>query len=154
MQWQGRQAPELRNYFVCAGMNSIGILTGGGLGRLMAHWVLSGSPDMDITGVNIDRCMSGQANPLYRAQRVQENLGKVYKSHMPNSQNRSCRNNKRSPVHERLVARGAFFRDVSGWECADWFAGPDAPAASSPSPYKSYSDLRFPASRPPASQMM
>ena len=116
-------APELQNYFVCAGLNSIGILTGGGLGRLMAHWVLTGEPDMDVTGVNIDRLQKYQGNPMYRAERVQESLGKVYKSHMPNAQNKTCRNNKRSAIYERLAARGAFFRDVSGWECADWFAG-------------------------------
>ena len=111
-------APELQNYFVCAGLNSIGILSGGGLGRLMAHWVLTGEPDMDVTGVNIDRLQKYQGNPLYRAERVQESLGKVYKSHMPNDQNKTCRNNKRSAIYERLAARGAFFRDVSGWECA------------------------------------
>jgi hypothetical protein len=33
------EAPELRNYFVAAGLNSIGILTGGGLGRVLAHWI-------------------------------------------------------------------------------------------------------------------
>ena len=31
------EAPELRGYFVAAGLNSIGILTGGGLGRVLAH---------------------------------------------------------------------------------------------------------------------
>jgi glycine/D-amino acid oxidase-like deaminating enzyme len=46
------QAPELRNYFVAAGMNSIGILTGGGVGRLMANWIVNGEPDMDVTGMS------------------------------------------------------------------------------------------------------
>ena len=32
-----------------------GILTGGGVGRLMAHWIAHGYPDMDVTGVNVDR---------------------------------------------------------------------------------------------------
>ena len=36
------EAPELKNYFVAAGLNSIGILTGGGLGRVMAHWIING----------------------------------------------------------------------------------------------------------------
>jgi glycine/D-amino acid oxidase-like deaminating enzyme len=34
------EAPNLRGYFVAAGLNSIGILTGGGLGRVMAHWII------------------------------------------------------------------------------------------------------------------
>ncbi|MEA2751346.1 MAG: hypothetical protein QOI41_5489, partial [Myxococcales bacterium] len=49
------EAPELKNYFVAAGLNSIGILTGGGLGRVMAHWIINGRPDVDVTGMNIDR---------------------------------------------------------------------------------------------------
>ena len=49
------EAPELRNYFVAAGLNSIGILTGGGLGRVLAHWIITGAPDVDVTGFNIDR---------------------------------------------------------------------------------------------------
>ena len=44
------EAPELRGYFVAAGLNSIGILTGGGLGRVMAHWIINGLPDVDVTG--------------------------------------------------------------------------------------------------------
>ena len=69
------EAPELRNYFVCAGLNSIGILTGGGLGRTMAHWVVDGRPDVDVTGMNIDRLHTYQANPEYRATRTVESLG-------------------------------------------------------------------------------
>ena len=117
------EAPELRNYFVCAGLNSIGILTGGGMGNLMAQWIMNGYSEYDITGINIDRFHNYQANQAYRAERVNESLGKVYKSHMPNAQYRTCRNNKRSPVHDRLVQRGAFFKNVSGWEGADLFAG-------------------------------
>jgi glycine/D-amino acid oxidase-like deaminating enzyme len=63
------EAPEVRNYFVAAGLNSIGILTGGGLGRALAHWIVDGRPDIDITGINIDRLHRYQANPEYRATR-------------------------------------------------------------------------------------
>ena len=45
------EAPELRNYFVAAGLNSIGILTGGGIGRALAHWIVDGRPDIDVTGM-------------------------------------------------------------------------------------------------------
>jgi glycine/D-amino acid oxidase-like deaminating enzyme len=37
------ESPELKNYFVAAGLNSIGILTGGGLGRVLAHWIMTGA---------------------------------------------------------------------------------------------------------------
>ena len=116
------EAPELRNYFVAAGLNSIGILSGGGIGRLMANWIATGQPDMDVTGMNIDRLHPYQANPEYRATRTVESLGMVYATHYPGRSMRTARGAKLSPVHHRLVAQGAFFRDVSGWEGADWYA--------------------------------
>jgi heterotetrameric sarcosine oxidase gamma subunit len=126
------EAPELKNYFVAAGLNSIGILTGGGIGRLMAHWIIDGRPDADVTGMNIDRLHPYQANPQYRATRTVESLGMVYATHYPGRSMQTARGAKLSPVHHRLVEQRAFFRDVSGWEAADWYApeGSVAPGAS------------------------
>jgi glycine cleavage system aminomethyltransferase T/glycine/D-amino acid oxidase-like deaminating enzyme len=127
------EAPELRNYFVAAGLNSIGILTGGGIGRLIAHWIASGQPDVDITGMNIDRLQPYQANPEYRATRTVESLGMVYATHYPGRSMRTARGAKLSPIHHKLVEQRAFFRDVSGWEGADWYA-PEGSVAPGQSP--------------------
>lgn len=116
------EAPELRNFFVAAGLNSIGVLTGGGVGRLMAHWMLHGRPDMDVTGLHVDRLQPHQATREYRRQRTVESLGMVYRCHYPMRTMQSARGAKRSALHDRLAARGAYFRDVSGWEGADWYA--------------------------------
>ncbi len=116
------EAPELRNYFVAAGLNSIGILTGGGLGRALAHWITTGSADVDITGFNIDRLHTYQRNPEYRATRTVESLGRVYACHFPDRSMETARGAKLSPIHHRLEAQGAFFRDVSGWENPGWYA--------------------------------
>ena len=128
------EAPELRNYFVAAGLNSIGILTGGGLGRALAHWIVNGRADIDVTGINIDRLHAYQGNPRYRRERTVESLGMVYKCHYPTRSPETARGAKRSPIHERLAAAGAYFRDVSGWECPDWYttdgSRPDTPTLS------------------------
>ncbi len=116
------EAPELKNYFVAAGLNSIGILTGGGIGRVVAHWIAEGRPDIDVTAINIDRLHRYQANPEYRATRTVESLGQVYATHYPGRSMTTARGAKVSPVHHRLVAQRAYFRDVSGWEGADWYA--------------------------------
>ncbi|MBI5607558.1 MAG: FAD-dependent oxidoreductase, partial [Deltaproteobacteria bacterium] len=126
------EAPELKGYFVCAGLNSIGILTGGGMGRLMAEWILSGHPDMDITGMNIDRLQPYQVTPQYRRERIVESLGLVYKCHYPFKTMETARDAKRSPLHAELHSAGAFLRDVSGWECADWYAPTPAEAVGGP----------------------
>lgn len=118
------EAPELRGYFVAAGLNSIGVLTGGGLGRVLAHWIINGYPDVDVTGFNIDRLHSYQANPEYRRQRTVESLGMVYKCHYPGMTLSTARNVRRSPFHERLAAAGAWFKEVSGWESPDWYGAP------------------------------
>ncbi len=118
------EAPGIRNYFVAAGMNSVGILSAGGLGRVMAHWITTGRPDVDVTGFNVDRFRPYQADDGYRAARTTEILGTVYAAHTPGKQLHSARNTLLSPVHERLVEQGGLLREVSGWEGADWFAGP------------------------------
>lgn len=118
------ESPELRNYIVAAGLNSIGILTGGGIGRLMTHWILHGRADADVTGFHIDRLQPYQCTPAYRRARTVESLGMVYACHYPNRTLQTARGAKKSAIFDRLVARGASFRDVSGWEGADWYAGP------------------------------
>ena len=116
------EAPELKNYFVAAGLNSIGILTGGGLGRVLAHWIITGRPDVDVTGFNIDRLHTYQANPEYRRTRTVESLGMVYQCHYPTRSMLTARGAKKSALHDRLAAQGAYFKDVSGWEGPDWYA--------------------------------
>ncbi|MFI5300194.1 MAG: FAD-dependent oxidoreductase [Polyangiales bacterium] len=122
------EAPELKNYFVAAGLNSIGILTGGGLGRVLAHWIINGKPDADVTGMNIDRLHRYQSNPEYRRTRTVESLGMVYQCHYPTRSMMTARDAKRAAIHERLAAAGAYFKDVSGWEGADWYAPTPAEA--------------------------
>jgi len=116
------EAARLKNYFVCAGLNSIGILSGGGLGRIMANWILNGRPDVDVTGINADRTRTCQTNPEYRRERATEMLGQAYQCHYPTKAPASARGAKRSALHDRLAAAGAYFTDVSGWEGASWFA--------------------------------
>jgi len=116
------EAPELRNYVVAAGLNSIGILTGGGIGRALAHWIVDGRPDIDVTGITIDRLHAYQNNPEYRATRTVESLGMVYQTHYPGRSMKTARGAKLSPIHHRLAARRAYFKDVSGWESPDWYA--------------------------------
>ncbi len=116
------EAPELKNYFVAAGLNSVGIITGGGMGRVVANWIVNGLPDVDVTGINIDRFHRYQSNPEYRRTRTVESLGLVYKCHYPTRTPQTARGAKKSPFHDRLAAQGAYFKDVSGWESPDWYA--------------------------------
>ncbi len=126
------EAPGIRGYFVAAGMNSVGVLSAGGLGRVLAHWITTGEPDVDVTGFNVDRFRADQLEPAYRATRTTEILGTVYAAHTPGKQLRTARDRLLSPVHERLVEQGGYLREVSGWEGADWFAGAGRTAQAEP----------------------
>ena len=117
------EAPGIHGYFVCAGLNSVGILSAGGMGRIVAQWVADGHPDVDVTGFDVARFRDWQLNPTHRAQRTAEILGTVYAAHTPGIELTSARGEFTSPVHDRLVAEGARLRDVSGWESAAWYAG-------------------------------
>ena len=77
---------------------------------------------MDVTGFNIDRLHTYQSNPEYRKVRTVESLGMVYKCHYPTLSLQTGRDAKKSPFHDRLAKAGAYFKDVSGWEGADWYA--------------------------------
>ena len=126
------EAPGIRNYFVAAGMNSVGVLSAGGLGRVLAAWITTGRPDVDVTGFNVDRFRPWQADDAYRAARTTEILGTVYAAHTPGKQLRSARGMLLSPVHDRLVEQGGYLREVSGWEGAAWFAGPGVTPSAEP----------------------
>ncbi|MFK7732609.1 MAG: FAD-dependent oxidoreductase [Pseudomonadales bacterium] len=116
------EAPNLQNYFVAAGLNSIGILSAGGLGRVMAHWILNGQPDVDVTGFNIDRVHRYLGKRDFRADRASEALGGVYRCHYPSEVKETCRGARQSVLHDRLAAAGAYFIETSGWESPAWYA--------------------------------
>ena len=122
------EAPELRNFFVAAGLNSLGILTGGGIGRLVAEWIVEGRPDLDVTELNIDRFQPFHANRAFRRDRSTEIVGEMYKLHFPNKSPETARGARRHVLHDRLAAAGACFVQSAGWEIADWYAPRGTPA--------------------------
>jgi len=81
-----------------------------------------------VTGFNIDRLQVYQNNREYRKARTVESLGLVYRTHYPTMTLQTARDAKKSPFHDRLAAAGAYFKDVSGWEVADWYAPPGVEA--------------------------
>ncbi len=116
------EAPELKNFFVAAGFNSVGIQSAGGAGKVLAQWMAEGHPPMDLWDVDIRRMFPFQGNPKYLHDRATEVLGLLYDMHWPYRQCVTSRGLRRSPLHDRLAARGACFGEVAGWERANWFA--------------------------------
>ena len=116
------ETPEVKNFWVCAGFNSVGIQSAGGAGMALAKWMDNDRPPFDLWDVDIRRIQSFQNNGLYLKERVSESLGLLYADHFPYRQPVTSRGIRRSPIHEQLKSRGAVFGESSGWERANWFA--------------------------------
>ena len=116
------EAPELRGYFVAAGLNSVGIQSSGGLGKACAEWMDLGHAPMDLWGNDIRRMYPFMGTQSFIEERVSETLGLLYARHYPHRQFETGRDVRHSPIHERLVEHRACFGQVAGWERPNWFA--------------------------------
>ena len=116
------EAPELKNLFVAAGFNSIGIQSAGGVGKVISEWMRDGWPPRDLWDVDIRRNLPFQSNQKYLETRVSEGLGLLYAMHWPYRQFATARGIRRSALHDRFVERNACFGEVVGWERPNWFA--------------------------------
>ena len=121
-QFHMGEAPELKNFYVACGLNSVGIQTSGGLGRALADWMDKGHATMDLWGNDIRRMFPFQSTQKYIEERVTETLGLLYDNHYPYKQMQTARNLRHSPLHERLQAHNACFGEAAGWERPNWFA--------------------------------
>ena len=115
-------APELDNFWVAAGFNSIGIQSAGGAGMALAEWMDSGSKPFDLGDVDISRMQPFQGNKKYLFERSKETLGLLYADHFPYLQKKTARNIRRTPFHHQLLSQGAVMGEIAGWERANWFA--------------------------------
>jgi 4-methylaminobutanoate oxidase (formaldehyde-forming) len=118
------KAPELDNYFVCAGF-LYGIAAGGGAGRMMAEWILEGRPSLNLWPLDIRRFGFHHSTRYFMYDRAIELYGDHYKLAFPAKEHETRRGIRRSPLYETLKARGAVFGSRGGWERANWFATPE-----------------------------
>lgn len=130
------ETPEVAGYFVCAGFNSAGIANSGGAGRLTAEWIAGGEAPLDLWDVDIRRFAPLHANRRHLADRTVESLGLHYAMRWPREELVTVRPLRRSPLYERLQAKGAVFGTKMNWERANYFlpagATPAAPTLDTP----------------------
>jgi 4-methylaminobutanoate oxidase (formaldehyde-forming) len=115
------EAPELRGYFVCAGFNSAGIANAGGAGKLIAEWIAQGEAPIDLWDVDIRRFAPVHANRKHLFDRTSETLGLHYAMRWPREELATVRPLRRSPLYDRLRAKGAVFGSKLNWERANYF---------------------------------
>ncbi|MCE8536557.1 GcvT family protein [Ruegeria pomeroyi] len=116
------EAPDLKGYFVLAGVNSTGIQSGSGAGRAVADWIMAGHPTMDLSEMDPARIEDWQARDPYLRERCPETLVLTYAMHWPGRQRHSARGLRRTPFYHVMKAHGAAYAEVQGWERPGWFA--------------------------------
>jgi len=116
------EAPEVRNFFVGAGFNSVGIASAGGAGRALAEWIVGGEPTVDLVAQDIRRFAAFNGNNQWLHDRVGEILGLHYEIPWPNRELVTARPFRRSPVYHLLDGAGALFGSKMGWERVNVFA--------------------------------
>jgi len=116
------EAPEIENCFVASGLNSIGLQSAGGIGKVMAQWIRDGQPPADLWEVDVRRNMPFQGNRKYLRERVSESLGLLYATHWPFRQYETARGVRKSPLYDRLRDVGACHGEAFGWERPNWYA--------------------------------
>ncbi|MDP3067062.1 MAG: FAD-dependent oxidoreductase, partial [Methylocystis sp.] len=128
--WMIGEAPEVRNFFVGAGFNAFGIASAGGAGMALAEWAADGEQPFDLWPVDIRRFGAPHRDPNWVRVRTLEAYARHYSIAWPFEEFTSGRPLRRSPLYDRLKAKGACFGEKMGFERPNWFA--DASVGEAP----------------------
>ncbi len=116
------EAPHVRSFFVAAGFCAHGIAGAGGVGKVMAEWIVAGGPPMDVWRMDVRRFGPHYADGRLTLARTREVYATYYHIHFPFAERQAGRPLRTSPVHERLRALGGVFGEKAGWERPLWLA--------------------------------
>jgi len=119
---------EVAGFFVAAGFCAHGIAGAGGIGRVMADWIVHGEPEYDLWKMDIRRFGSQYRSRGYALERAHEIYATYYDIHYPGEERGAGRPLKTAPAYARLQDLGAAFGEKSGWERPNWFASNEDPA--------------------------
>ncbi len=108
--------PGCRGFWNACGMSLNGFGGAGGIGKLMAEWITTGEPDLDIYAFRSTRFGDYYAQTDYAAERTRECVKYYYRLRFPNDEYEWARPHRISPLHFRLQEYGAVFGEKYGWE--------------------------------------
>ena len=112
---------EVGGFFVAAGFCAHGIAGAGGIGKVVAEWVATGEPQMDLWHMDIRRFGAAYRSPSFTLKRTQENYESYYDLHYPGEERTSARPLKTSPAYPWHAEHGAVFGEKSGWERVNYY---------------------------------
>jgi 4-methylaminobutanoate oxidase (formaldehyde-forming) len=116
------EAVEVKSFFVAAGFCAHGIAAGGGVGKMMAEWIIEGRPSLDLWRLDIRRLGGHHASQRYALDRSIEVYAHHYSMSWPYEEMLSARPLRMGPLYHRLKKMRSVFGEKSGWERPNWFA--------------------------------
>ncbi len=112
---------DVRGFWVAAGFCAHGLAGAGGMGKLVAEWIVEGTPSLDVWHMDSRRFGAAYRSQAYTLARTVEVYETYYDVKYPGHERQAGRPLRVSPAYPRLVELGAAFGEKSGWERANWF---------------------------------
>jgi glycine cleavage system T protein len=112
---------DVRGFWVASGFCAHGLAGAGGMGRLVAEWIVEGVPSLDVWHMDSRRFGRHYEDREYTLARTIEVYSTYYDVKYPGQERRAGRPLLTSPTYERLRELGASFGEKAGWERANWF---------------------------------
>jgi glycine cleavage system aminomethyltransferase T/glycine/D-amino acid oxidase-like deaminating enzyme len=116
------EAPDVCGFWAACGFCAHGVSGAGGVGKIMAEWIVEGEPELDVWHMDIRRFGAYTASRRYIATRTREIYSTYYDISYPARERDSARKLRLSPLYARLVELGAVFGEKAGWERPNWFS--------------------------------
>ena len=112
---------EVPGFWTAAGFCAHGLAGAGGMGQLVAEWIVDGVPSLDVWHMDSRRFGAAYRSAAYTLTRTTEVYSTYYDVKYPGHERSAGRPLRVSPAYERLRELGAAFGEKSGWERANWF---------------------------------
>jgi 4-methylaminobutanoate oxidase (formaldehyde-forming) len=112
---------DVHGFWIAAGFCAHGLAGAGGLGKLVAEWIVEGTPSLDVWHMDSRRFGAAYRSREYTLARTTEVYETYYDVKYPGHERAAGRPLRLSPAYPRLVELGAAFGEKAGWERANWF---------------------------------
>jgi 4-methylaminobutanoate oxidase (formaldehyde-forming) len=112
---------EVGGFFVCAGFCAHGLAGAGGIGKVVAEWIVDGEPSLDLWHMDIRRFGTQYRSPAYTHARIKETYETYYDIRYPNHEREAGRPLRMSPANAWHREHDAAFGEKSGWERVNWY---------------------------------
>ncbi|GAA1013356.1 hypothetical protein GCM10009556_043650 [Acrocarpospora pleiomorpha] len=113
-------------FWVAAGFCVHGLAAAGGVGKVMAEWIVDGQPEYDMFAMDIARFGTHARSATWARAKALDSYSKYYDISYPGEERTAARPLRRSPAWVRHAELGAEFGEKSGWERVNWYDLPNS----------------------------